>query len=112
MDYFGNVRPVTRGIQMLLDAGFKGRNIMCYVLVGFDTTFAQDLHRWRVLRKDLGVYPFVMIYNNRRDDPKLRAFARWVNRRIDKVCSWEDYDRNPERWAGPRYKLLESFGVG
>jgi len=39
----------------------------------------------------LGVDPFVMIYN-RKLDPVLRRFARWVNKRIYKVCKWEDYD--------------------
>lgn len=36
-----------------------------------------------------------MPYNRRRDDPWLNAFARYVNRRVFKVCSWEDYRRRP-----------------
>lgn len=34
-DYLGIEGSVRRGIQMLLDAGFKGRDIMTYILVGY-----------------------------------------------------------------------------
>lgn len=82
---------VRRGIGILEDAGVKPRKMMFYELVGFNTGFGQDLHRFEVLR-ELGVDPFVMIYNDRRDIPILRHFARWVNKRVYKVCWWGDYD--------------------
>ena len=94
-DYFGIENYVRRGIDILKDYGFTGRQLMCYILCGFNTTHEEDYYRYRVLWEEYGVYPFVMIYNNRRDDPWLRAFARWVNRRIHKVAAWEEYDRRP-----------------
>lgn len=82
---------VRRGVGILGDNGIKPRNLMFYELVGERTTFEQDIHRFEVLR-ELGVDPFVMIYNNRRDRPELRHFARWVNKRIYKSCDLRDYD--------------------
>ena len=32
-----------------------------------------------------------MVYNNRRDDKWIRHFDRWVNKKIYKTCSLEDY---------------------
>jgi len=71
------------------------------MLVGFNTTFEEGLYRFNVLR-ELGADPFVMIYNNRKDKPLLRHFARWVNKRIYKSSGWEDYK--------PVKKLLTVIG--
>ena len=81
---------VFRGLQRMIDAGVHPRYLMVYVLVGFNTTHDQDMYRFKKLR-ELGVDPFIMIYNNRRDDPWIRRLSRWVNKRIYKTCSWEDY---------------------
>ncbi len=62
----------------------RPRHIMVYILVGFNTTFEQDKHRFKLVLK-YGGEPFIMIYNNRRDKPILRYFARWVNKRIYKI---------------------------
>jgi len=80
-----------KGIEALRDAGIPSKHLMFYMLCGFNTTHEEDLHRFEVLNK-LGVDPFVMIYNNRYDDPWIRHFARWVNRRRYKICDWKDYD--------------------
>ena len=94
-DYFFIKPYVIRGIEMLLNAGFKGREIMCYCLVGFNTTPEQDMHRVKVL-DEFGVLPFIMPYN-RNSNPKyhgqLSAFARWVNGRYYQFVPWEKYSR-------------------
>lgn len=64
-------------------------NLMCYVLIGFNTSEAQDLHRVETLR-NWKVDPFVMTYD--RSDSYQKHFARWVNRKaIFKSVKWEDY---------------------
>lgn len=69
----------------------KPYKIMCYVLIGFNSTEAQDLYRVKTI-DGLGMDPFVMPYN--KSDAYQKAFARWVNMRaIFKTCSWEDYKR-------------------
>ena len=70
----------------------KPKHIMVYVLVGFDTKFEDDMKRFEILN-EFGVDPFIMIYNNRRDNKQLRDFSRWVNKRIYKVCKFEDYKK-------------------
>lgn len=68
----------------------KPYRIMVYVLVGHDTTFDQDMKRFEIIRS-FGCDPYIMIYNNRRDNQELRDFSRWVNKRVYKSCSWKDY---------------------
>lgn len=67
----------------------KPYKIMCYVLIGFNSTEQQDLYRVETLR-NLGIDPFVMPYN--KSDLYQKAFARWVNHKaIFKKVKWEDY---------------------
>lgn len=67
----------------------KPYKLMCYVLIGFDSTHEQDLYRVEKLR-ELKIDPFVMPYN--KFDPYQKRFARWVNHKaIFKTVKWEDY---------------------
>lgn len=84
-DYLGIEPYVRRGIEFLLDAGFKGKEIMCYCLSGHLDSHEDDLHRFDVLWKEYGVRPFVMRYRPLdgtppKPDKWLRAFQRYVNR--------------------------------
>lgn len=62
---------------------------MCFMLVGFNPTFEENMYRDNKSR-ELKVDPFVMIYNQK-EDTRLKHFARWVNGRIYKSCKWEEY---------------------
>lgn len=84
-DYFDIEPYVRKGIEALLDAGFLGREIMCYCLVGQRSTHVQDYHRFKTLWEGYGVLPFLMRYrpldgSPRKNDPFLDAFCRFVNR--------------------------------
>ena len=79
-------------LRLVLEYIPAGR-IMIYMLVGFNTSWEQDWHRFKVI-DSYGCDPFVMVYNNRKDDKRLRDFARWVNRRMYRTVRFEDYDRN------------------
>lgn len=83
---------VRRGIELLKGAGIKGDRLTFYVLVGFNTSHEQDLHRANTLL-ELGVDPYVMVYNNRKDDQFIRQLGRWTTRHRYKVCSFENYSR-------------------
>lgn len=87
-DLMGFENQVMEGIATL-SKYIKPYKHMCFMLVGFNTTFEEDLYRFRKLR-ELKVDPFVMIYNQK-NDIKLKHFARWVNSRIYKSCSWDSY---------------------
>lgn len=99
-DYLGIEPYVRQGIEILVDYGWKPRQLMAYILCGFNTTHEEDYYRYRVLWEELGVYPFVMRYNNRHDDRWLNRFSRWVNRRVHKVSPLHEYTRAKDG-AGP-----------
>ena len=67
----------------------KPYKLMCYVLIGFDSTPEQDLYRTEELRK-LNVNPFVMPFD--KSDDYQKRFARYVNHKaIWKSIKWEEY---------------------
>ena len=61
----------------------KPYKIVCYVLIGYNSTREQDLFRLRTL-KQLGIYPFVQGYrdyeNQRKPSQYEKDIARWANR--------------------------------
>lgn len=61
----------------------KPNKIVCYVLVGFNSTREQDYERLRYL-KEFGILPFVQPYrdfeNKRKPTPYEQDIARWANR--------------------------------
>jgi len=92
--YFALDNPSDRKIfcdklKILLNY-IKPYRVMVYILVGFNTTFEQDMDRFNTVR-DFGCDPYIMIYGNRKYKPKIRNFARWVNKRIYKSCSFKEY---------------------
>jgi hypothetical protein len=80
---------IHKGIFTLEDAGVPPTHLMFYILVGFNTTFEEDVHRFNVIDQK-GCLPYIMLYNRTRDR-NLTRFARWVNGRYYKVCKFEDY---------------------
>lgn len=74
----------------------RPRDIVVYVLCGFDTTLEQDLERIYKIR-EIGFSPYVMLYDKehipKRDN--LRRLQRWVNARqaFWSTERFEDYRR-------------------
>ena len=91
-DYMEYEGDVIRGIKLLLDAGIKPYHLMFYVLVGFNTSFEQDMYRFKKLN-EYGAKPFIMLYNSSKDK-KLRDFSRWCNKRYYKIVPFEKYNKN------------------
>jgi hypothetical protein len=94
-DSMGLEDAVRRGVTTLREAGIKPYRLMIYMLCGFNTTFEEDMYRFRVLR-ELGCDPYVMVYRDVEGkvvqmDPRVKHFGRWVNARIYKSCPWEEY---------------------
>lgn len=88
----GDEAAIMKGIEVL-SRYIPHWKMMCYMLVGFDTTWEEDFYRFRKL-SELKIDPYVMVYN--RDEgraaARIRHFARWVNSRICKVTSFADYE--------------------
>lgn len=89
-DYLEIEGWVKKGIDLLLKSGFRAAEIYCYMICGFNTTHEQDLYKFYKL-KEWGAEPYVMPFNNRKDDAWLNHFARYVNRGYSRFIAVEDY---------------------
>lgn len=72
----------------------KSHKTIVYTLVNYDTTFEQDLERIYTLR-EMGYWPYVMIYNKKSAAVQYSDLQRWVNNRFifAKCEKFEDYGR-------------------
>lgn len=69
---------------------------MWYVLVGFNTTFQEDLDRINYLHSEQQ-RAYVMRYEDRKNELKYIALARWVNSPYWRnAMSWKDFINRPE----------------
>lgn len=100
---------VLRGLTFLWNAGWQARSVMVYILTNFSTIFKQDFERFTKL-VEWGCDPFVMVYRDdgRRVPSWLPHFQRFVNGRIYKACTWEDYTRRKRQ--GPSDELFADLG--
>jgi len=57
------------------------RKLCVYVLTNYNSTHEEDLYRITALR-DLGFWPYVMIYNKATAPSETRQVQRWVNNRF------------------------------
>jgi hypothetical protein len=108
---------VLKGVKTL-SAHVKTWRHLCYVLAGFNSTFEEDVMRVRKLH-ELGVTPYVMRYINPHEYKvvktpqteyfkiRLGHFARWVNGKFFKTCSFNEY----RPWVNARAKLPGAFGA-
>lgn len=88
MDLTEKLKEITRYI--------KPHKLTCYVLVGFDSTIEQDLHRLNTLKK-LKITPFVLPYRDFKNERTPSNYeidlARWANRRqLFNSFDFEDYE--------------------
>lgn len=82
---------VKRCIQLLFENGIRPEHLMFYVLMCYNTNYQQDIHRVQTLI-DLGIKPYVMLYNNNKGTYQAHL-KRWVERRYYKMFPWEQYDK-------------------
>lgn len=110
-DLMGFENQVMEGIEVL-SKYIKPYRHMCFMLVGFNTSYEEDEYRMHKL-VELGVDPFVMVYNeNEKGDIRLKHFARWVNSRIYKTCKFEDYEpwKKAQKKGYMQMSLEEIYG--
>jgi hypothetical protein len=100
----GHEGAVMAGIETLSRFVKKWRHL-CFMLVGYDTEFEEDVYRFRRL-VGLGVDPYVMVWQGEGRAPanpfeslRLKHFSRWVNGRIYTACP--EFD-NYENWQKAR----------
>ena len=90
-DQINDERVIKRGFKRVVESGIRPYQMQFYVLIGFDTTLEEDMHRVMML-KDWGCDPYAMPYD--KSDPYQQKFVRWVNRRaIFKSCTFEEFNK-------------------
>lgn len=72
------LEPIIRRKVALLRQYYKRKYIFFYVLVGFNTTFEEDLHRCNVLR-ELECRPYIMRHENTPKEKRYVRLAEWCN---------------------------------
>ncbi|MEM7035723.1 MAG: hypothetical protein AAF570_02015 [Bacteroidota bacterium] len=79
-----------RGVAHLDAAGVPRHRLAFFVLIGYDSSMADDLERVRFLR-DQGVRPYVMPFD--RTNRYEKKFQNWVNHvPTFQSCEWEDFE--------------------
>lgn len=96
-------KVIKEKVKTLKNVGIKSSELMFYMLIGYNTSFEEDLHRFNVL-VSLGVLPYPMLYNKRTDKPILSQFQRWVIRGYYRIFPFEEYSPN-------RVKKVEYEGL-
>lgn len=95
-----------RGAQMLVDAGIKPRQIMAYMLVGFDKreTWDRIWHRFNRM-VEFGIEPYPMVFDCRATDPdryrELKRIQRWVVTGLYRAVPYSEYDASKKSKRGP-----------
>lgn len=94
-DYMKETERVMKGLELyskLATRKVSGAFAAVYVLVNFDTTMEENLHRIYTLR-DMGYDPYVMVYDKPHASREIKQLQRWCNNRfIFKSCQkFEDY---------------------
>lgn len=92
-------RIIMDKVKLLNKHGIK--KAMFYVLVGFNTTFEQDLHRLNVLRS-IGQNAYVMRYVKKQEYIPL---ARWVNQRH--LFHGMTYEQFLQHLANHKYRKVD-----
>ncbi len=95
-DNLGDEERFFSGIDTLERAGIPSKQVMAYMLIGYDPreTWDRILHRFnRMVSR--GILPYPMVYDNTRRD--LKAFQRWAVTGLYRAIPWQEYHYNPER---------------
>lgn len=88
------VLPKLRLFAEMMGLRLHGHSAIVYTIVNFSTTIEQDLDRIYTLR-DMGYWPYVMIYDKAHCARIYKDLRRWVNNRfVFASCKrFEDYKR-------------------
>ena len=90
-DNIKDERTIRRGFNRIMEAGLKPYQVQFYVLIGYNSTPEEDMHRVMTIHS-WDADPFVMAYD--RKDEYQRKFQRWVNHKaLFKSISFEEYHK-------------------
>lgn len=89
-DNFKEEKVFFKGVDILENAGIKPKQIMAYMLIGYDPNETWN-RIWSRFNKmvERGIMPYPMVYDRTRKD--LVKFQRWVVMGLYRIIPWEDY---------------------
>lgn len=92
-DNIGDERIFFAGVELLNSAGIPPKNLMAYMLIGYDPkeTWERIWYRFRKM-VDAGIRPYPMVFDKSRTD--LVCFQRWVCSGLYRIIPWPDYKRS------------------
>jgi len=88
-DHMFMKKPLLRALSLFENAGMAPKRFIVYVLVGFNTTYEQDLERVNTII-EAGAVPYIMRYNQTKDH-YLKHLARYINRKYYQWVKREEY---------------------
>jgi hypothetical protein len=92
-DNIGDERIFFAGIDRLERAGIPPKNVMAYMLVGFDIAETWDRIWYRFnLMVERGIRPYPMVFDRNRVD--LLSWQRWVLTGLYRIVKWDEYRRS------------------
>lgn len=96
---------IKQGLELLKKYKLNGHNSSVYVLIGFNTTEDEDIHRCQVVN-DYGLTPYPMPFHKTK---RLMAFKRFINlhyyRKFKTIReAWKEYKGNKSATHGQKQK--------
>lgn len=83
---------VKKKMDILKEAGFSPSTFFFYILIGYNTTYKEDLKRVQFLRDNYKCTIYPMPYNqSNKYNAYIKDFKRWVSRMFYKYESFEEY---------------------
>lgn len=108
-DNIGDERIFFKGIDKLEKAGIQPKNIMAYMLVGFDPKETKETMFYRFQKMvDRGILPYPMVFDRTRQE--LRQFQRWVVTGLYRhIPDFKDYQAQykPRDTTNPLFDMIE-----
>lgn len=82
-----------RGIDRLERYGILAKNVMAFMLIGYDPeeTWDRIWHRFNRM-VERGIMPYPMLFDVTRTD--LKSWQRWVNTGLYRAVKWDEYRRS------------------
>lgn len=88
-DSMRDEEAIRRGLDLVGKHHLRTTSNGCYVLIGFDSTEEEDIHRCQVI-SDYGLRPYIMPYHQNRQE---KRFKRFVD-----TFMWRKYPTIQEAW--------------
>lgn len=91
-DNIGDEEVFFKGVDRLEKAGIPSKNLMAYMLIGYDKaeTWERIWHRFHRMT-ERGISPYPMVFDKTRKD--LVCFQRWVITGLYRFVPWDEYKR-------------------